>query len=263
MLAVFAEDLIGLENDILHGGPSMMFQTLCNRNSRNIVYPLLLVLSTIIAPVVSEAGSFDDCLVAYEKGDFVTAAKCSRIEADQGDIFAQNLLGLMYEKGEGVTQDYAQAVKWYQKAADQGSAGAQSDLGFMYVKGLGVTQDYTQANKWFLKAANQGDTRAQTNLGVMYKQGVGVDQNYEQAVEWFQKAADQGDALAQNLLGFMYVKGHGVTQDYAQAHKWFNLAAAKGHLDAAKSRDLVAQLMTLAQIAEAQKLAHEWKPKTP
>jgi hypothetical protein len=27
---------------------------------------------------------------------------------------------MMYEKGEGVTQDYAEAKKWYQEAGDQG-----------------------------------------------------------------------------------------------------------------------------------------------
>ena len=31
-------------------------------------------------------------------------------------------LGLMYDNGRGVTQDYAKAVKWYRKAAEQGYA---------------------------------------------------------------------------------------------------------------------------------------------
>ena len=50
-------------------------------------------------------------------------------------------------------------------------------------------------------------------------------------------------------------------QDYVQAHMWLNLAAAQSHADAVKNRDIVAALMTPAQIAEAQKLAREWKPK--
>jgi hypothetical protein len=40
------------------------------------------------------------------------------------------------------------------------------------------------------------------------------------------------------------------------------LAAAQGEQDAVKGRDDVAKLMTQAQIAEAQKLAREWKPTT-
>jgi uncharacterized protein len=42
---------------------------------------------------------------------------------------------------------------------------------------------------------------------------------------------------------------------------WFNLAAARGNRDAEKDRDMIAAQMTPAQIAEAQKLAREWKPK--
>ena len=42
---------------------------------------------------------------------------------------------------------------------------------------------------------------------------------------------------------------------------WLNLAAAAGNKDAAKDRDEITARMTRAQIAEAQKLAREWKPK--
>jgi TPR repeat protein len=60
----------------------------------------------------------------------------------------------------------------------------------------------------------------------------------------------------------MYANGHGVPQDYVLAHMWFNLAAATGMVEtAAADRDMVAAKMTPAQIAEAQKLAREWKPK--
>jgi hypothetical protein len=42
---------------------------------------------------------------------------------------------------------------------------------------------------------------------------------------------------------------------------WLSLSAAQGDRDAAETRDRVMKLMTPAQIAEAQKLAREWKPK--
>jgi uncharacterized protein len=59
----------------------------------------------------------------------------------------------------------------------------------------------------------------------------------------------------------MYRTGGGVPQDYVIAHMWFNLAAASGDKDAVKARDVVAAKMAPTQIAEAQKLAREWKPK--
>ena len=86
-------------------------------------------------------------------------------------------------------------------------------------------------------------------------------------MSWYRKAAEQGHVTAQNNLAYMYYKGRGVRQDYVQAHMWVSLAvsgysAEKELRDrASKGRDLVAAKMTPAQIAEAQKLASEWKPK--
>ena len=41
-------------------------------------------------------------------------------KAEAGDAEAQNSLGLMYHKGEGVLQDYVQAHKWWNIAAANG-----------------------------------------------------------------------------------------------------------------------------------------------
>ena len=77
---------------------------------------------------------------------------------------------------------------------------------------------------------------------------------------WDRKAADQGNAPARYNLGRMYAQGLGVAQDKSLAHMWLNLAAAQG-LEAARSaRDNLAANMTPDQIAEAQRLAREWKP---
>jgi uncharacterized protein len=152
--------------------------------------------------------------------------------------------------------------KRYRKAADQGYALAQYNLGFFYAEGRGVPQDYVEAKNWYLKAADQGEAHAQSNLGVMYDEGRGVPQDYAEAVNWSRLAANQGRADAQFNLGVMYAQGQGVPQDYVSAHMWFNLSAAQGDQSAAKNRDNIARRMTPAQIAEAQRLAHEWKPTT-
>ena len=68
---------------------------------------------------------------------------------------------------------------------------------------------------------------------------------------------------AQFGLGYMYKMGQGVPQNYVQAHMWFNMAASKGDEDIREFRDRVAKKMTPAQIAEAQRLAREWRPKKP
>ncbi len=121
--------------------------------------------------------------------------------------------------------------------------------------------DYTTAIQIFQQLANQGNASAQNALGNMYHDGKGVPQDYAVAVGWYQNAADQGDAEAQYSLGLLYEKGRGVTQNYVLAHIWYNLAAAQSQKFAKKSRDNLAEKMNTAQIAEAQRLAREWKPK--
>lgn len=58
-----------------------------------------------------------------------------RLAARLGDAEAQFRLGEMYEKGEGVEQDYEHAAELYLEAARQGNADAQNNLAFMYFKG--------------------------------------------------------------------------------------------------------------------------------
>jgi len=47
-------------------------------------------------------------------------------------------------------------VYWYRKAAEQEYPVAQYNLGVRYDNGQGVPQDYKQAVYWFSKAAEQG-----------------------------------------------------------------------------------------------------------
>jgi len=118
-----------------------------------------------------------------------------------------------------------------------------------------------EAARWYREAADQGHADAQTELGVMYFTGEGVTRDYAEAVRWYRKAADQGYAIAQTSLALLYDNGLGVAKDYVQAHMWYSLAVAQGKKNARERRDSLAEKMTPAQIAEAQKLAREWKPK--
>ena len=124
-----------------------------------------------------------------------------------------------------------------------------------------LRDDYEAALLEFRPLADQGDTRAQTMLGMMYQFGMGVPKDHAEAVRWNRKAAEQGHASAQFNFGQMFADGVGVPQDYVLAHMWFNLAASQGSKVGRIERKLVADKMTPAQIAEAEKLAREWKPK--
>ena len=121
--------------------------------------------------------------------------------------------------------------------------------------------DYESAIRlWRALQAEQGHASAQYNLGFMYNHGKGVPQDYAEAMKWYRLAAEQGDADAQYIVGVMYHNGEGVPQDYIVAHMWWNLAANQGNELARQNREKLAANMTPAQIAEAQRLAREWKP---
>jgi len=121
-------------------------------------------------------------------------------KAEQGDVRAQESLGLCYASGDGVSENRTQAVYWFRKAAEQGYDRAQFRLGLCYDYGIGVSENRTQAVYWYRKAAEKGYDRAQYHLGLCYDNGIGVSKDYSQAVYWYRKAADQGYVKAKSKL---------------------------------------------------------------
>ena len=193
--------------------------------------------------------------------DEAEAVKWYRKAAEQGYTAAQYSLGLKYRKGQVVQKDDKEAVKWFRKAAEQGNVDAQITLGFMYYFGDGVATDYKQAVLWYRKAAEQGEVEAQFHLGFMYRAALGVPKNSLEGANWYRRAAEQGYAAAQLCLGVLYHEGEGVPKNNVEAYKWYNLAAAGGYEQAIEGRRRIEREMTLAQIAEAQRLSAQFVPR--
>ena len=189
--------------------------------------------------------------------------------AEQGDVGSQFLLGILLEtwQASATTEETREWLEietadYFRRAAEQGYRGAQERLGAAYFAGRGVAQDFTEAVQWFRQAADQGHARAQLVLGVIYRTGTGAPQDYSEAMQWYRRAAEQDNADAQKQLGNMYLNGEGIPQDYVSAHMWFNLAASRSTGDDQKRRvelrEAVADLMTPADLSEAQRRAREW-----
>ncbi len=127
--------------------------------------------------------------------------------------------------------------------------------------------DYEKAYRFIKPLAEQGDPHAQCILAAMYFNGQGFPQDYTEAAKWFQRAAEQGYAEAQHNLALLYKVGQGVPRVYKLAYMWFNIAASQLDIPTetrevvVKERDNVASKMTSEQIAKANKLAWEWRPK--
>ncbi len=58
--------------------------------------------------------------------------------------------------------------------------------------------------------------------------------------------------------GLYWASGRSGLVDLVAAHKWFNLAALKGRKDAIALRQEVAEIMSEAEIAAAQRDARAW-----
>ncbi len=74
------------------------------------------------------------------------------------------------------------------------------------------------------------------------------------AANGYRALAKDGNPYAQYNLGTMYETGEGVAQDNIKAYMWFSLSARTGDKNARKNRDDLAQKMTSAQLAKADKL---------
>jgi opacity protein-like surface antigen len=130
---------------------------------------LLLAVSMSCLVAIANATPMDDAFVAHGRGDYAQALKIFRPLAEQGNAKAQSNLGVMYNNGQGVTQDYKEAVKWY------GLATAQRDARGFYTGvfgGAGRSTDSTMtqssvvyATDFLLPVNVSGDTK-NANFGI-------------------------------------------------------------------------------------------------
>lgn len=119
------------------------------------------VLSLIL--LISCTGEKDP-KTAFQKGDYHTAFELWMPKAQQGDVEAQNYLGIQYTLGLGVEKNYKEALNWYEKAAKAGFPDAQRNYGDMFHYGKGVPQDFYKAFVWYFAASQQGHKTAEKEL---------------------------------------------------------------------------------------------------
>jgi len=162
-----------------------------------------------------------------------------RSAAHRGSPQAQFELGVAYDWGSGVTQNYATAAIWYDKAAAQGLAEAKYNLATLFDEGLGAPKDQAVAMAWYREAARGGNAMAENNIGNLYEKGLGVPQDYARAVKWYGRAAKRDLAIAQNNLAIMYHLGHGVARDFKMASRWYRAAAEQGEQSAQNNLGLL------------------------
>lgn len=145
--------------------------------------------------------------------------------------------------------------------AERGNVEAQFALAQAYDRGRDIPKDKAEAIRWYRLAAAQGDMFAQNALGDNYWEGTGVPKDDKQAAGWWHLAATQGFAPAQHSLGkILSGGGQGVRTDKTQAYMWLTLSAAQGDEEASRQGNLLSKQLKPAEIMNAKKLVHQWKP---
>jgi hypothetical protein len=138
-----------------------------------------------------------------------------RFAAEKNDRLALYQLGVMYEVGKGVAQNYDLAWDCWSKSAGQGLLAANHQLGRCYFYGWHVEQSEQKAKQYWLRGANNGFAPSQyllatTSLSLHSKDT--TPENVE-AVRWLLKAARQDLPEAICVLGILYEIGFGVKKD--------------------------------------------------
>lgn len=129
---------------------------------------------------------------------------------------------------EGFRQNRKKAFSIFSNLYARGYHGAAFYMGLYYQNGDAVEQDYQKAREYYRIGALENDMYCICQLGTLYAQGYGVPKDYHAAFDYYKQAAKLGDALACMNLGYCYEVGQGVTQDIAIAKNYYRCAAEHG-----------------------------------
>lgn len=146
---------------------------------------------------------------------------------ENGSLEAANNLGLMYEMGDGVIQDYYKAAQLYAQATAKDNPIAHFNLGRLYYQGTGVNESDELALQHFKYAFNDNPD-ALYFAGRIYLESEEVAKDLNKAYELFKAAYKQDHADATNMLGVMYAQGLGVNMDRKKAFMLYQVASDKG-----------------------------------
>ncbi len=155
--------------------------------------PFLLLLAL---PLPAVAADFFAGMAAFERGDGPTALHELKPLALAGEADAENAVGLVLERGEGLPADLAEAATWFKHAADHGLLAGMINLGRLLNAGAGVPQDHAKAMHLYARAADRGSPLAMILLAVAYERGAGRAADPVAARGWYLKAAQAGSGRA-------------------------------------------------------------------
>ena len=149
--------------------------------------------------------------------------------AEDGDAYAQYIIGTAYRDGGLLIPDTVKAQKLLERAAEQDLDAAQYALGKLHLSDDTDIHDSAKGIYWLKRSADNGNDFAAYRLGKEYLSGKNVSKDTSTAAEYLRQAADNGSAYAQYLLGKLTLMGEGIPKDMDAAYEWFVAARDNGH----------------------------------
>lgn len=98
--------------------------------------------------------------------------------ANTNSVHAQYFLGICYEQGFSVTQNYSEAFKLFRKAAERGLPDAMYKMSVYYQKGITVKADPIKSEEWFHRFQIKGGELVLPDICAIYKEGLKYPENY-------------------------------------------------------------------------------------
>lgn len=164
----------------------------------------------------------DESLTMEERSDAVS--EMNRL-AENGDMYAQYLMGKLWRDGPLLIPNAVNARYWFEQAAEQGHLVAQYSLAKLYLSDDVEVRDVRLGLNWLYTAAVNGSSYAMYRLAKECLKGEHIKKNTAGAVEWFTRSAERENPYAQYMLGKLYLAGKEVPYDEEQAVYWLTRSA--------------------------------------
>lgn len=188
------------------------------------------------------ADDADDAEIAYNKKEYIKAAKLAEKSCKEGNALSCTALARLYKHGHGVKKDNLKAEEYFKKACIGGIIESCKDIGMKY-----DTTVLSSEIESYTKLCNAGDSMGYYKLGRAYYRGddiakdttkgmellnrscdahygkacsyIGINYQFSRPNEldkmetYYLKACDSGDAEQCGNLGYLYSRGLYVTKD--------------------------------------------------
>lgn len=158
--------------------------------------------------------------------------------AEEGHVWSQYFLGLVYANGIVTDKDEKLGLTWISKAAEQGYPSALMDLANCYFNGIGVEQSYVKAFQIYERLATSDErflvypeefivfkdvqSEAKRSLAFLHEKGLGCEIDQEKALELYHLSSSEGNVWAALYLAEVYAEGRGVQQDMDRVNDYLD-----------------------------------------